>query len=177
MFAKSTYSNNILAFNGPLNLDMVSTLANYTKRLINSDLSIKQKVFRIFIELVQNVSFYSAKTYELESHRRVGAGWCEVNDTSEYYLIKTGNLILHQHVEILEKNCIEINSKNFEELRELKRQTRKKAPIKDIGAHIGLIQTVILSGNAVKIETEKIDNEYSFFTIEARVDKQLKDSI
>ena len=174
MFNKTTYPNNIIAFHGPINLDLVSTMANYLKLLIPSDLSTKQKVFRIFIELVQNVSFYSANMYEIEGERRVGTGWLSVDEDNQYYHIKTGNMIVNEHLPILEQNCEEINHMNVEELRELKRQTRKKACIKDIGAHIGLIHTGILSGNVIAIETEKINNTYSFFTIQAKVDKHLK---
>lgn len=174
MFNKTIYQNNIIAFHGPINLALVSTMANYIKLLIPYDISVKQKVFRIFIELVQNVSFYSANKFKVEGEREVGTGWVSVDEDSSFFHIKTGNLIVNEHLPILEQNCVEINQLNTEELRELKRQTRKKASIKDIGAHIGLIHTGILSGNEITIETKKIDKLFSFFTIQAKIDKHLK---
>ena len=174
MFTSNTYPNNLLAFHGPINLDLVSTLANYLKKIVKAEMSVQQKVFRIFIELTQNVSFYSASTFDMDDMRKIGKGWLTVDEDSNYYLIKTGNVIISEHVDILKQNCIEINKLNIDELRELKRKTRKKACIKDIGAHIGLIHTGILSGNEIDIVTKEIDNKYSFFTIQAKIDKHLK---
>lgn len=171
MFKKEPYLQNIIAFHGPIDLNMVSLLANYAKSMIQADTSVKQKVFKIFIELVQNLSFYSAQKTNLIDVRHSGIGWVEVSDKTSHYSIRTGNMILKEHAPILQKNCEEINSLNVEQLRELKRQTRKKAAIKDIGAHIGLIQAAILSGNSLIPVIEPMDNIYSFFTLETTIDK------
>jgi hypothetical protein len=69
------------------------------------------------------------------------------------------------------KNSTEINSLGEEELRELKRKTRSQASQRDIGAHIGLIQTGLITRNALELSIEHIDEKFSFFTITAKVNK------
>lgn len=163
---------NVLSFHGPINLEMVSTLANYTKTIVLAEHSVKQKVFRVLIELVQNVSFYSADTVKVsEKDREAGKGWLVVDENETHYFVSTKNLIFNEHGAILEKNCNEINSLNLDELRDLKRKTRKKAAIQDIGAHIGLIHSSIISGNSLNIKLESESERFSYFTIEAKIDK------
>ena len=58
-----------------------------------------------------------------------------------------------------------------ESLRELKRKTRSQASMRDIGAHIGLIQTGIITGNTLDLEINPIDETYSYFIITAKVNK------
>ena len=71
----------------------------------------------------------------------------------------------------MQKNSKEINSLNEENLRELKRKTRSQANMRDIGAHIGLIQTGLITGNSIDLEIRPIDNKYSYFIISAKVNK------
>jgi len=44
--------------------------------------------------------------------------------------------------------------------------------VRDVGAHIGLIQTSLTSGSKLEFEIESIDKSYSFFTISTKIVKQ-----
>ena len=102
-----------------------------------------------------------------------GIGYFRVYEAPEHYIITTGNKILSEHNTILRQNSEEINRLGEEELRELKRKTRTQANIRDIGAHIGLIQTGLLTGNQIELKFDPIDELYSYFTISAKVNKEI----
>ena len=126
---------------------------------------------KVFIEIIQNVSYYSAESNNNTKGLRSGIGWFTIDELTTKFQMVTGNLVEKGHGPILLKNCNEINSMNEEELRNLKRETRSKASIKDIGAHIGLIQTGLMTGNPLTAEINEVDNKHSFFTLKVEINK------
>ncbi len=163
--------DNFLYYRGPFSIEMISFMANFIRDLLDAEDLIKKRLFKAFIELTQNVSYYSAevkkKPEELEP--RGGVGIVSIDKIAGGYSVSTCNLIESIHAPILEKNCNEINELNETELRELKRTTRAQAAIKDIGAHIGLIHTALLSGSKLEINFEPVDDLHSLFTIKVNL--------
>lgn len=173
MFDNQPYKHNILSYHGPFNIDFISFSANYIRDMIQADQKVVKKIFKVFIELVQNVSYYSAQVREnaKKPESRRGIGWYYIDEMEDHYVISTGNLIHKKHGPVLERNCTEINSLTEEELRELKRKTRSQASVKDIGAHIGLIHTGLISGAPLDVRITPIDDEHSYFRIKVKIDK------
>ena len=161
-------SNNLILYHGPINIDLVSFMSNYLKQNIKLHGIVLGRMYKVFIELIQNVSYYSAHQQDNERSFGSGIGWFRVDELDAHYTIATGNLILKEHGPVLKKNIIEINKMDEEALRSLKRKTRSQASIRDIGAHIGLIQTGLITGNDLKLTIEPFDNQHSFFTIPNR---------
>jgi len=169
---KDITDNYLFFYKGPISIDLISFMGNYLKSLLrNEEYSIIKRVFHIFIELTQNVSYYSAETIEMCNEMKCGVGWFGIKETNESYFISTGNLIFKEHEEKLKNNCSEINSLNEEQLRILKRKTRSQSLVRDVGAHIGLIQSSLLSKNKLNFNIESIDDKYSFFEIEVKINK------
>jgi Family of unknown function (DUF6272) len=171
MLAIGEFENNIICFHGTINIDLISFTSNYMKQQINTNNIVIGKIYKVFIELTQNVSYYSADQNDSSRTFGSGKGWFKVDEEIDSYIITTGNKILKEHGSVLIKNSHEINSLNEDDLRELKRKTRSQAGIKDIGAHIGLIQTGLITSNQIRVNIEPIDNNYSLFTISAKVNK------
>ncbi|MBN1949644.1 MAG: SiaB family protein kinase [Bacteroidales bacterium] len=162
---------NLISYHGPINIDLVSFISNYLKQYIKADNSVIGRIYKVLIELIQNVSYYSADQYSNLRSFGSGIGWFRIDAQNECFTITTGNKILKEHGPILLKNSEEINALDEEALRDLKRKTRSQANIRDIGAHIGLIQTGLITGNNLEIKVEPIDNEFSFLIISASVNK------
>ncbi len=141
---------------------------------MHEDAKIIGRVYKVFIELTQNVSYYSAQQHNTSRTFGSGIGWFRIDESEDSYTIRTGNRIFKEHGPILVKNSVEINSLEEDALRALKRRTRSQANKRDIGAHIGLIQTGLITGNQIEIKIDDIDEKHSFFTITAKVDKRLK---
>lgn len=172
MFQVNHSDGNIISYHGPIDIDLVSFASNYAKKHIVADAITIGKIYKVFIELAQNVSYYSAKQYDNFRSFGTGVGWFRIDEIEDYFEISTGNLIHKDHGPILKKNCKEINSLCEEDLRELKRITRSQAGKRDIGAHIGLIQMGLITGNPLVMNIESHDNDHSLFTITAKVNKR-----
>jgi hypothetical protein len=168
---KINHGEKILSFHGPLTIGLLSFVGNYLKLVINTDQVLASRLYKIFIELTQNVSYYSSEVKEIEKGIKSGVGWFLLNEYSKHFIFTTGNLIKKEDGHKLSRNCNEINSLNEEELRLLKRRTRGEAKIRDIGAHIGLIQTGLLSGHPLDFKISDINSKHSYFTISVRLDK------
>lgn len=169
---KDICDNYLMFYKGPLSIDLISFMANYLKNLLkNEEYSIVKRIFQIFIELTQNVSYYSAESVEICKNMKCGVGWFGIKETKDSYLISTGNLILKEHEEKLRKNCNEINSLDEDKLRILKRKTRSQSLIRDVGAHIGLIQSSLISRNKLNYYIESVNDKFSFFEIEVKINK------
>ena len=164
--------NCLLTYQGPITVNLVSFLGNYIKSFINYDTKVLVKLFKIYIELTQNVSYYSAETKEVKNGVNCGVGWFTLQEYDDSYRITTGNRILKTDAQKLIQYCNEINVLKEDELRELKRKTRAQAMVRDVGAHIGLIQTSLTSGNKLDFSIEPINRSQSFFIISTKVIKQ-----
>ncbi len=162
----------LLFFYGPINIELVAFLGNYLKNHIKDEILIVNKVHRIFVELVQNVSYYSADQFDKNRTFGTGIGEFKVNLVNSSYHISTKNFIKKTDGEVLKKNCREINSLNENDLRELKRKTRGMASVKDIGAHIGLIKTGLISQNPLNISIDPHDDAISIFRLTAIIDRE-----
>lgn len=173
MFEITPNTNNVLFFNGPFTMSFISFVANYLYGAMNTDHIVSKRVFKVFVELIQNVALYSAETRKSlrDPDARRGVGCFSIDEFDDYFLVGTGNLILREHASILKKNCKEINSSNQEELRKLKRKTRSQASLRDVGPHIGLIQIGLLSGNPLDISFQEADKAHYYFKIKVKIDK------
>ena len=171
MSNKNHQEDKVLSFHGPLTISLLSFVGNYLKLVINTDQVLASRLYKTFIELTQNVSYYSAEVKEIEKGITSGIGWFLLNVYSKHFIFTTGNLIKKEDGYKLKRNCDEINSLNEEELRKLKRKTRGEAKIRDIGAHIGLIQTGLLSGHPLDFKISEVNSKHSYFTISVRLDK------
>ncbi|MBN1413683.1 MAG: SiaB family protein kinase [Bacteroidales bacterium] len=163
--------NSLITYEGPITVNLVSFLGNYIKSFIDFDNKVLVRLFKIYIELTQNVSYYSAETMQVKNGVNCGVGWFVLQELKDSFRITTGNKILKTDAAKLISYCNEINGLNEEELRELKRKTRAQAMVRDVGAHIGLIQTSLTSGNKLDYNIDAINKLYSFFTISTKVIK------
>jgi hypothetical protein len=171
MFKVGYDSESIVSFKGPLTVGLLSYIGNSLSGVLKVGHALEKRIFRIFIELTQNVSYYSAEVVEVEKGIKSGVGWFVIKESNNHFNVTTGNLIIRSDGFKLIRNCDEINALNEKELRDLKRRTRSQAIERDVGAHIGLIQTSLLSGSKLNYKITELDKEHSFFTISVDVEK------
>ena len=168
---RSYGDNTPLSYKGPIDDHILQVLGSYIEGLLKDTPKAGKKVFKIFIELAQNISYYSAERSKLSNNKDIGTGMVLINEQSEYYTFMTGNLVKTDDIiTIIEKSEV-INSLDRDELREYKREQRKLPPGKKGGAHIGLIQVALTSSNPLDIEVNPVDDEHSFFSIAVKIDK------
>ena len=160
-----------LSYKGPIDDQILQAIGIYIESLLKKTPKAGKKVFKIFIELAQNISYYSAETSILLNKKEIGTGMVLISETDSHYTFMTGNLVKDIDIEsIMDKSEI-INSLDREELRQYKRDQRKLPPGQKGGAHIGLIQVALTSSNPLDIEVNPVDDEHSFFSIAVKVNK------
>lgn len=163
--------NALMFFQGPVTVNLISCLGNYIQSFLPLDGKILQRIFRVFVELTQNMSFYSADIQEGKTGSCCGSGWFSIQDQEDHYRITTGNMIKVADGPKLEAFCGEINSLDQEALRKLKRDIRSNAMMRDVNAQIGLIQVGIIISSPLEYQITKIDRLHSFFVVSASVSK------
>jgi hypothetical protein len=152
-----------LSYTGPFDGKVLSVLGDYISEIIGKGSVAGQKLFRIFIEMAQNISFYSEE--KSLTNQKVGVGTIIIRDVHNKLFLHAGNMINNMDaVEIIEK-CEIINSMDRERLREFKRRQRNLPPGERGTANIGLIQVALTSENPLRFETTQVDENQSFFSI------------
>ncbi|MCG8410790.1 MAG: SiaB family protein kinase [Bacteroidales bacterium] len=161
----------ILSYKGPFYIELISVFGTNIRNLNDSFVNARKKLFKIFIELSQNVSNYSEDYHMVNNIQRIGIGELCIRENSEHYLFSTKNQVKTNDAKILTDRCKLINSSEYNQLRKLKREQRLNSLGEKFGARIGLIQAVMLSKNKIDYEDEVIDDKFSYFTITVKIDK------
>jgi hypothetical protein len=161
----------LLSYRGPFYIELISVFGsnvrNYTSEYNNAN----KRLFRIFIELAQNVSYYSEDYHLVNNENRIGVGELNLVEHELHFTFTTKNLVKKSDSKILIDRCNLINSSDQMELRKIKREQRLNSPGEKFGARIGLIQAVMLSQNKLEYYCEEKDNDFSYLSLTVNIDK------
>jgi hypothetical protein len=162
-----------LMYDGPFNIETISTLAKSLQDNTIATEHVRKKLYRVFIELVQNVALYSGNKILLARGTTVGKGKVFVHYINDGFTCTTINKIIKEHGDILVENCNNINAASSEYLRNKKKRLREVATFQDTGAHIGLIMIALYSGNPLQFEVinDKSTGD-TYFKISASIYKK-----
>jgi len=161
----------IVSYKGPFDKNAMGLIGNYIRGIISLNPRASKKVFKVFIELAQNIAHYSAEKNIIGDYIGAGVGSLVIVDFPDHYLLVTGNLIKNENIGPVIDKCELINTLDKEGLRKLKREQLKQNDRTRTGADIGLIQLAITSDNPLDIEVKPIDKKCSFFTIRVKINK------
>lgn len=157
--------NVLLSYKGPWDEHIVFSMGNYIKVILKNNASVSKKIFKIFMELAQNVSFYSAEYNKLEENKKIGIGSLVILEENDNYHFYSGNVVNNVDIIPIIDKCDVINSLDREELREFKRKQRQLPRSEFGGANIGLIQIALTADNPIDIKLTPITEEKSYFSI------------
>lgn len=160
----------VLAYKGPFNKNILNGMGNYIKEILVDSPQLSFKVFSIFVELAQNIYFYSSVLPEYKN-KSSNFGTFIIEQFPKYYTISAGNIVHDEDVEPIIEKCDIINSLERDDLRKYKKEQRKQARSSKGGANIGLIQVALTSSNQLDIEVAQLKDGFSFFTISTNIDK------
>lgn len=159
-------------YKGPVNEKIIAVFRKYFDAILNRYPKAGLKLYGIFIELAQNISFYSAERDTLFDDTNIlGCGTLIISEFEDSFEFFTGNAITNVNISDLAEKCETVNSLDREELRKLKRKYRRM-PRGDYGtANIGLIQVALTASNPLRAKIEPINKDLSFFSISVKIDK------
>ncbi len=161
----------ILSYKGPFYIELISVFGTNIRNFNDSYSNARKKLFKIFIELSQNVSNYSENFHMVNNVQRIGVGELFLKELDTAYTFTTKNQVKKKDADILAERCEIVNASNQLKLRELKREQRLNSPGEKFGARIGLIQAVMLSKNSLEYKVENINDDFSFFELTVKIDK------
>jgi hypothetical protein len=168
-------SQTLISYEGPFFIDLLTMFGNYLKMYTLNDLPAQKKLFKIYVELAQNVAFYSEDYYTLTNeNKHIGIGELNLQEVNNQMRLTTRNMVKVKDANILSQRCSIINNTVIEELKELKRELRSSSPSYKYGARIGLVQAKILSRNNLEYSILEKNRDYSIFKITVKVDKNEK---
>jgi hypothetical protein len=165
-----SHDNIILSYKGPLSDVLLSEFSRDIRRKMQEeDPKIGKKVFAVFMELAQNVLYYSKE----ENHfgdKKDKVGTLVIVLENDFYKLITGNLVYKKDAPLLEEKCKIVNSLDREALREYKRKLRNNPKSEESkGAGIGLVQAALTSANPLGVEIQEVGNNYAFFVVSVYV--------
>ncbi len=171
-YYRSISKNLHISYKGPIDDKILQAIGSYVEELLSEYPKLAKKLFKIFIELAQNISYYSAERNIFNKEKKdVGVGSIFVEETSDSYKFVTANLLNNSDIDKITDKIELINSLDREELREYKREQRQLPSGKKGGANIGLIQISLTSQNPLDIEIKPVDDNHSLFSIGVKIDK------
>ncbi len=130
-----------------------------------------KKLFKVFIELAQNIALYSTEKGIGADSLPSGEGIIILKEFSDHFRIYTGNMAEKDNVLALTEKIEKINSLTHEELRTYKREMRKLKETDPGRGNIGLIQIALVAGNPIEYKIMPIDSDTYFTIISTRIDK------
>jgi hypothetical protein len=162
--------NILISYKGPLTDVLLSEFSRDIRRKLKENPRSGKKVFSIFMELAQNVLFYSKEINHFGNHDRVGT--LVVLDEGTHYKVITGNLIYKKDMMRLIEKCETIKTLDRDALREYKRKLRNEEENEESkGAGIGLVQAALTSDNNLEAKMKEMGTEFAFFIVLVSVDK------
>ncbi|TAE13690.1 MAG: hypothetical protein EAZ95_10865 [Bacteroidetes bacterium] len=161
--------NVIISYKGPVTDVIMAELSRDIRDKFSDNPKASRKLFAIFMELAQNILFYSAEK-KMVGQRQESIGTILITGGTEHYTFGCGNLVENQYIQELVDACEHINTLDRDALREYKREKRSGAPgERSKGAGIGLIQVALTSENPLHAQHIPVNADHSFFSVSVKV--------
>lgn len=163
----------VICYRGPFLDRVLAIIGEKINIVINKNPLLNKKIFSIFLELAQNVAYYSEEREE-DANKQIGRGSFLITESESHYTIASANLIKKEWAqEVLEKSEL-INTLDTEGLRKLKRELRNQ-PRKEnqIGGNIGLVDIALKAGSPLQVEITDVNDIHSYFIVSIDVPKQI----
>lgn len=168
-FTENKKGDIILSFNGIPGTAKIESILAETEKILSEtepEISIRKKVYTVFVELIQNL-FHHAEPGLVQ---KPNSNLAEIILTKDdfNYLIKTGNYIKNVKIPPLKSWIDKINNLSPQELKKTYLDVMQNSEFSEKGgASLGIIDIVRKSKNPVQYVLDKINDDVSYFEIEA----------
>jgi len=167
-----TTDNIAISYTGIFDTEILSVLAKEIEGTLSPDDKINKKVFKIFIELAQNISMYSLEREQNSEGSDMGVGTMIIRDFDGYYEFSAGNRTTKDCIIPVMEKCDNINSMTRDKLREYRRLQRNMPAGKKGGGNIGLIQVALTASNPIEYALVKCEDGEYFYIVSVKINKE-----
>lgn len=160
-----------ISYKGPVTDHVIYEISRDIRDKFSGIPRAKRKMFSVFMELAQNISFYSAeRIMYADKNDRVGT--IIITEFQDYYTFSCGNLVEKEHIGELVEKCEAINDLDHHGRREFKRQQRSAPSTeRSKGAGIGLIQVALNAKSNLEINRQEVDDSFMFMSLSVKISK------
>ena len=156
--------NSLLYHSGNITQEYVDEVIEFVSKLEEKPALIR-KISFLIVEALQNVIHHSDKTPKGETF-----AYFEVLKNGETYTIKTGNLLLKEKTEELEKRLQCVTTSSEEEIKEkIMNKLEQEGFSEKGGAGIGLLSIRKKVGDGMSYEIEYFKENYNFIHFEIKI--------
>ncbi|MBN2662205.1 MAG: SiaB family protein kinase [Bacteroidales bacterium] len=164
-----------ISYSGAFDGAVLSAFAKKVEKDLSDNPKLNKKIFKIFVELAQNIALYSSdKVITDDKTNFNGFGIFIIREYAEKFQLISGNMAFREDAKIAQDKCVKINTLSREELRDYKRELRKRPAGQKGGGNIGLVQIVLTANNYVDNEIIEVDNHHSFLIFSVDIYKDDK---
>lgn len=162
--------NIILTFKGALSQEILVEMGQLIRNHLSFSKKIK-KIFSVFIELSQNIMYYSAEK-EIVNNKQIGVGIIVFTEASDAYTVYSGNAVKNSDVKSIIKKLETVNKLSNDELKSFfHKERRSSSHPKSRGAGLGFIEIARKSEEAIAFKVCDINDEESFLSLTVRIKK------
>jgi hypothetical protein len=161
--------NVLIIFNSYFNQDSLMNLLSIIEKQMVEKLNMKKRIYHTMVEMFQNIIQHGDDYKQTPDGK---AGLFYISETSEEYLLNTGNYINNKKIPILTDKLEHVNSLNYDELDEFYNNRLLDFEIdtaKEAG--LGIIDIRLKTDSKLEYNFLKIDDSYSFYTLRAKISK------
>ncbi len=163
--------NTIISYTGPFDSQVLAVLAANIEYSLSKNPRIRKKIFKIFIELAQNISYYSLEKLDAGDGNEFGIGILIIREFDNHFTFATGNIVDSKKISPVIHKCETINLLDRDSLRQYKRKLRNLPPGIKGGGNIGLVQVALTANNPLDYKLIPLSEEQSFYIINIKIDK------
>lgn len=163
--------NVLVSYKGPVTSTIMSEISRDIREKLATDPKTGRKVFAVFMELAQNILYYSVEKVQFGDHSD-SVGIILLSEKEDSFCFECGNVVENAYLEEIIDAIDKINSLDRDELRKLKREQRNRpSGPRSKGAGIGLIHVAITASTPLEVEYFKINEQHSFFALSVKISK------
>lgn len=166
-------NNIMLSFKGNITSELLtSILVIIENKLENLDESpkIKKKVYNVLVECLQNLYHHMDEMPVKSAEDTNRSAIFMIGKEGDDYKIITGNYMFTEHVDNLRSRLDKVNSLTPEELKEYYKEVLNNGVMSSKGGGgLGMIDIARKSGQKLDYEFLKIDDKYTFFTLNIKI--------
>lgn len=173
-FYEKMESNNImLSFKGEVTSELLTSILQIMEtKMENMDESpkIRKKVYNILVECLQNLYHHIDADDLTTKERHENNALFMIGKKDDQYSIMTGNYMLSANVDALKSKLERINAMTKEELKEYYKEVLNNGEMSAKGGGgLGMIDIARKSGEKLDYQFQKVDDKYSFFSLNVKV--------
>lgn len=171
-YNKMEKGNIMLSFKGEVTSDLLTSILQIMEskmETLEEPPKIKKKVYNILVECLQNL-YHHLDDDDFKTKISEKSALFMIRKVEGEYSIMTGNFIANANVDLMKGRLDRINSMDKAELKVYYKEVLNNGEMSAKGGGgLGMIDIARKSGKKLDYNFNKIDDEYSFFSLNIKV--------